>query len=889
MRIARLAVRRFRKLREGIEIDGFEPGLTMIVGDNEEGKSTLLKALQSAFFDRHNLTGKLIDEMMPFGSSVRPEIEVDFELAGESYRLEKGFSHEPSALLKQNGGERTWQNDSAEETLRELLGFTPPGRGPAKEEHRGLAGLLWVEQGRAFAPLHLNEDSRTALHNAIEGELGQVLGGDRGRALLKAAEQRTRHYFTPKTGAERDALKLPRERVEELEEAFEKLEEDVQSYDKKVEKLEELQERLAQYKRDHLLGTARTELKQANEAIRRIGDLEKDISTARAEADSAATRADSAAGERDRRREMVESVEQKSGDIENTRPELQESKIKRDAAQEDYDTAQSSFEKRSTQLEEARKAHQEALRQLKRAETAAALNDLKDRLQRAVSLSRRIKEKQEILAGFAIDDRAIGRLRKLSGDVRESEAALDAIATSLIFAPDGDNSVVCDGLPVDIDKPLEITDRTTIRLEGFGTLDVLPGGENIPDLREKLSRLKGELRTELQRVGTETMAEAEEAHGLKQEQTNKVKQLQAELQGVAEGELDELRVKVDERLRELAGLTVEADGSPLSVEEAREAESAELKKQKEAQQAASEAERTRNSAKGLYDPLKERHIEINAAYDQAHAALTEARNALDKERQDKPDERLEELAEETKLEAEQCKNRRDNLISKLEAQSPDSVRAEQERAREAFEQLKKTIKADKQKARDLTVELRTLGQTGLAEELERKKGELASAERELERIELDAKAWKLLLTTLQEAESEAKEAFLAPVRTRLQPYLRLLFPDSDLRLREDDFEIEKMSRGGVEEPFESLSIGTREQIAVLTRLALADLLREKGKPVALVLDDPLVNSDDERFRRMGTALHKAAENVQIVVLSCHEDRYKTLDARTIRLSDCRTW
>ena len=392
---------------------------------------------------------------------------------------------------------------------------------------------------------------------------------------------------------------------------------------------------------------------------------------------------------------------------------------------------------------------------------------------------------------------------------------------------------------------------------------------------------------ELQSVGMETVADAERAHRLKQERTSAVKELQGKLQGVAGGELDELRAKVGERRRELAGLTVESDGDPPSVDRAREAESAVRTRHDKAQQAASKAEQTRNRAKGLYDQFKEQHIKTKAEFDHEAKTLAAESKALEEARQDRTDERLEKLADETKREAEQRNKTRDDLISKLEAQSPDSVRGEQKRAQEAIKQLEETINKDKRESLVLTTELRTLGQKGIAEELERKEGDLASARRELERIELDAKAWKLLSTTLQEAESEAKATFLAPVRDRLQPYLRLLFPEADLRLREDDFEIEKIRRGGVEEPFESLSIGTREQIAVLTRLALADLLREKGKPVALVLDDPLVNSDDERFRRMRTALHKAAENVQIVVLTCHEDRYKTLGTRTIRLSDCR--
>jgi uncharacterized protein YhaN len=43
-------------------------------------------------------------------------------------------------------------------------------------------------------------------------------------------------------------------------------------------------------------------------------------------------------------------------------------------------------------------------------------------------------------------------------------------------------------------------------------------------------------------------------------------------------------------------------------------------------------------------------------------------------------------------------------------------------------------------------------------------------------------------------------------------------------------------------------IGTREQLAVLTRLGFVDLLREQGQPAAVVLDDALVYADDSRSR-----------------------------------------
>ena len=65
-------------------------------------------------------------------------------------------------------------------------------------------------------------------------------------------------------------------------------------------------------------------------------------------------------------------------------------------------------------------------------------------------------------------------------------------------------------------------------------------------------------------------------------------------------------------------------------------------------------------------------------------------------------------------------------------------------------------------------------------------------------------------------------------------------------------------------------MGAREQVAVITRLALADLLRASGHPTALILDDALVNSDEGRLERMHRVLQTAAKSLQVLVLTCRE-------------------
>lgn len=51
----------------------------------------------------------------------------------------------------------------------------------------------------------------------------------------------------------------------------------------------------------------------------------------------------------------------------------------------------------------------------------------------------------------------------------------------------------------------------------------------------------------------------------------------------------------------------------------------------------------------------------------------------------------------------------------------------------------------------------------------------------------------------------------------------------------EELELSSVVRAGIEESSGDLSRGTQEQLAILTRLAFADLLLEGGAPVSLIL------------------------------------------------------
>jgi len=514
MRIESFIVRDFRKLTGQVSVQGLQPGITVIAGDNEEGKSTLLRALQSGFFDRHNLSGKSLEQMMPFGTQgVSPRVEVDFQLVGTRYQLNKGFGRNTAARLE--GGGHRWEGEAAEDRLRLLLGFSRPGRGAAGEEHRGLAGLLWVEQGRAFEPLNMNRDSQAVLREAIEGEVGQVLGGERGRRLLKQVEECNAEYFTEKKGRERDALSRPRKRVEDLTEALGNLHGELRTYDDQVKRLGKLKEKLDRYRRDGALAKAQEEAEESDATIRRLEAVEGRLDTARAQMEQANSAKDLAARAREDRRMLADEME------EADRHAREAAGILNDL-EPDYRDAERSLAKAEERLaicnrglDNANGIWEVARRTLEQARLADELQKLDQQFHQAQSLNERIERKREEMARHLVNEDHLDQLRGLrEQQIRlESalEAALEAAAATLVFSPEGQQGVSLDGQPVDVGQPVRVTRNRVFRLHGFGALDVTLGGQDLARLRTDLDALERQVNAMLRRLDVEDLVSAEAA------------------------------------------------------------------------------------------------------------------------------------------------------------------------------------------------------------------------------------------------------------------------------------------------------------------------------------------------------------------------------------------
>ncbi|MBB3637558.1 AAA family ATPase [Variovorax atrisoli] len=867
MKLQRLRIENFKLFRAPLEIDGLTDGLNLFAAPNESGKSTVAEAIRAAFFERHRSSA--VEHLRPWGeSSATPMVEVDFELDGKRYRLTKAFLGKKRCELVIDG--RAMDGAVAEDHLAALLGFRFPGKGASTPEHMGIPGLLWIRQGTSHDIASAVGFASDHLRNALGESLGE-LASSNGDAVLKAVEAERNELLTPAAGTPRgayaDAIKLRAE----LEADLQRLHADIESYQSGVDRLTNL-------RRDH----------QRDEAARPWAALREQLAAAQ-------QRLDEARGLDEKKTAQEAALRQIAAQVNSWRTQLQSMEREEGSLAQREANLQKTQQALAKALGElqaweprhaaATKADAEARENLRVARQAAsriaqenAVQSLAEQLSALSQSHEKAKAEQEKVTrlqseaqSLAVPDSELKRLRQCADTLRTAQARLDAVATALEFELQPGAGVRVAGVELAGSQRRTVIARTDIEIEGVGRISVLPGGADLESLAIERDRARDELAALLRGLRAESVAAVEERTRLHALRKSEAGAAEAVLAALAPKGLGALAADVATREARLAEARQVLQSMPsaseadIAVPSAESAEAA-------ARAALADASAALNDAKVAAGNARE---QVKAAEDELAAVQATLNDPARAGRKAEAGGALTDaLAQQSSMQ-----DRLAELAQRLQTVNLPVLAQDVERLERSARQAEA---AHSQRANEITrleVELETKGALGQEEAASEKQRELEHATRRCAELERRARALDHLLKLLREKRSALARRLRAPLQKHLDHYLQILFPGAQIEVG-DDLSPGRITRQGLRGAqsgeFEELSVGAREQMGVVARLAYADLLREANKPTLLILDDALVHTDEERLRQMKRVLYDAAQRHQILVFSCHPEAWRDL-------------
>jgi uncharacterized protein YhaN len=121
VRIRRLRLVNFKRFADHEIV--LEPGLNLVVGPNEAGKSSIVEALSTVLFADPGHRDGVVRALEKWGSTGGMRLELDFEQGDDSYRLTKDFGAGTAELAHRNSGDNVTDLSEINSAVSELVGF----------------------------------------------------------------------------------------------------------------------------------------------------------------------------------------------------------------------------------------------------------------------------------------------------------------------------------------------------------------------------------------------------------------------------------------------------------------------------------------------------------------------------------------------------------------------------------------------------------------------------------------------------------------------------------------------------------------------------------------------------------------------------------------------
>ncbi|HEX5825837.1 MAG TPA: AAA family ATPase [Candidatus Limnocylindrales bacterium] len=210
MRITRLTVHDFRRYRE-LEIP-LSPGLTIVQGPNEAGKTTIQRAIELVLTRKATSSGADIDGLRSWDAAdeARPVISIEFEIDDEERgvrkgTLEKAFRGSKGTVRLEIDGETITDPTLADQALAELTGIPSEAffRSTASVRHHELADL---------------DRDESTLRDRLQSSIS---GADRGTSRARRKLEKAIFELNTKGAKNPGRLKVAEDAVEQSSAAVE--------------------------------------------------------------------------------------------------------------------------------------------------------------------------------------------------------------------------------------------------------------------------------------------------------------------------------------------------------------------------------------------------------------------------------------------------------------------------------------------------------------------------------------------------------------------------------------------------------------------------------------------------------------------------------------------
>ena len=896
MHLRSVEVESFGTINGPLEIT-FDDGLTLIYGPNETGKSTLMRAIWFAFTRRAQSQAQDIKDIEPTTGGT-PEVTVELEVDGDYYTLTKRFAGQQGeatlSIERSSGQVEKYTGDEADAQLQQALGFGEMSGRARTPDHLGLWPITWVRQGQGgLDPAEaLSEDgNEQTLSEVLAETTGQVLAGTDAAEVVERAREEYERFFTS-SGRETTASGAPlhearqteekaRTRFRELESQQQNFERDIRAFGKAQEERDRLQQELPEQERK--LQSAQEKQQQIDKLKQKREALQQEKKVSEQSLEQLQERIAIRKKLREQKKEAADELEESRKQKATAQASLKEREEEKDELEDELEER----EKAVADQDEAvalLQAHQEVLR------LESALKELERKLEKVEEHEEELREKRTELAGLSVTDEKLEALEARQKELDNARTRLEAAAARVQVKSQADEELTVDGdavsLPAGEAWEQRIDRETVIAIGDRLSVTVVPGGEDLPALRRRVRDLEAQQASALKAIGASSLQEARKQNRRRTSLASDVRRLEELIDTLApEGKdaLESQRIEQEARRSSALELRRKAEerddlnlpDAPEETEVMLERASSELAEEKEARDAA------RKALEEHEQKMADLRTEIGLAeqkLERAEGDLTSLKEEIDEHVEKHGDDKaLQEARREASAQLTSVRDRLESLAEQLDELNAQHVEAEVQRLQDVLQQTREELKLKEREADRLEGRLGSKDLHGLHERVEKARQAWEDAKGEVARWERRAAVAKLLFETLDECKREARAAYLAPLQQEVKALMRRFaaFGDAHVEFGEN-FELSGISRSAEGEiSFDQLSGGAKEQLGLFIRIAMARLVaKERSHP--LFLDEILAETDDDRFEAMATILREISSDLQLIVTTCHKDRYRRL-------------